>query len=151
MAAVRTVWRGYSIPQWMLAASLAAYGVTFVLLAAYGRPGLGISGGFYVAVLLAAAATGPVSGGLAGIAALVLYELAIHRTQGLAWPDFDSAPALTHLAGYLGVGLLTGFLALRARRMLAQSLYVLEDLLELAHDRADDSAVVPSAAARLPK
>lgn len=142
MAAVRTMWRGLSIPQWMLLASVVAYGGTFVLLETVGRPGLGISGGFYVAVILAAAATSPMSGGLAGLGAIVLFELATHHDHGLAWADFDNAPALTHLAGYLLVGLLTGWLALRGRRMLAQSLHVLEDLIELTHDRADD--VVPA-------
>jgi K+-sensing histidine kinase KdpD len=129
------MWRGISIPQWMLLASFVAYAATFGLLETYGRPGLGISGGFYVAVILAAAATSPVSGALAGLAAIVLFELAIHHDRGLALVDFDNAAALTHLAGFMAAGLVTGFLALRVRRMLAQSLYVLEDLIEIAHDR----------------
>lgn len=141
MAAARTVWRRVSIPQWMLLASLAAYAGTFVLLETYGRPGLGISGGFYLAVILVAAATSTVYGGLAGVAAIVLYELAIHRDHGLAWSDFDNAPALTHLAGYVAAGLVTGFLAFRVRRMLAQSLYVLEDLIELVQEGEADPAL----------
>ncbi|HZS30806.1 MAG TPA: hypothetical protein VFA37_06075 [Gaiellaceae bacterium] len=134
MAAVRLTWRRFSIPQWMLLASLGAYGATFALLATYGRPGLGISGGFYLAVILMAAATSPVFGALAGLGAIVLFELAIHNVDGLAWRDFDNATALTHLTGFVAAGVLTGFLAFRFRRMLAQSLYVLEDLIELAHD-----------------
>lgn len=132
---MRTVWRGMSIPQWMLVGSLLAYGATYVLLEAYGRPGMGISGGFYLAVILAAAATSPMAGGLAGLGAVVLFELAIHHSHGLSWADFDNAAALTHLAGFMAAGLVTGFLAFRLRRMLAQSLHVLEDLIELAQDR----------------
>lgn len=127
------MWRGISIPQWMLLASLVAYGGTFVLLETIGRPGLGISGGFYLAVILAAAATSTLSGAVAGLGAIILFELAIHHDQ-LALVDFDNAPALTHLVGFMAAGLVTGFLAFRARRMLAQSLYVLEDLIEIAHE-----------------
>lgn len=134
------MWRGLSIPQWMLIASLVAYAVTFVLLQAYGRPGLGVSGGFYVAVILAAAATSTLYGGLAGLAAVILFELAIHRDRGLVWTDFDNAPALTHLAGFVAAGVVAGFLAARHRRMLAQSLYVLEDLIEIAHHRQPSAA-----------
>ena len=135
---LRTWWNGISIPHLLLLGSSLAYGVTFVLLFAYGRPGLGLSGGFYAAVILVAAATSPLSGGAAAVLALFLYELAVHHGQNLAWSDFATAPALTHLAGYAAAGLLTGFLALRARRMLAQSLYVLEDLIDLAHGDGRD-------------
>jgi len=122
----------------MILSAICAYAVTFALLVNYGRPGLGISGGFYVAVILVAAATSPASGVLAAFAAAFLFVLAGHYDQGLAWADFHTAPVLTHLAGYAAAGVLTGFLARRVRRMLAQSLYVLEDLIEIAHDREPD-------------
>lgn len=133
-------WRGISIPQLLLFAALPVYAVTFVLLVQYGRPGLGISGGFYVAVILVAAASSPASGFLAAVgAAFLLVLVGPARGDGLAWTDLHSARVLTHLAGYTAAGILTGFLALRVRRMLAQSLYVLEDLIELAHDREPDA------------
>ena len=136
MTAVRALWRGLSIPHWLLLASALAYGVTFALLTAYGTPGLGISGGFYVAVILVAAATSPLSGVLAAFVAVVLLVLArVPRGHPLAWADFRTTPVLAHLAGYAAAGLITGVLAWRVRRMLAQSLYVLEDLIVLAHDR----------------
>ncbi|MGH3009198.1 MAG: hypothetical protein ACRDLM_07320 [Gaiellaceae bacterium] len=138
MTAVRAVWRGISIPQLLILSGLCAYAVTFALLVNYGRPGLGVSGGFYVAVILVAAATSPATGVLAAFAAAFLVVLAAHHGQGLAWTDFDKARVLTHLAGYAAAGVLTGFLARRVRRMLAQSLYVLEDLIELARDREVD-------------
>lgn len=136
MTVVRTAWRGISIPQLLLLSAFLAYGATFVLLVQYGRPGLGISGGFYVAVILVAAATSPVTGALAACAAAFLLVLAgAEQGHGLAWANFHTAPVLTHFAGYAAAGILTGFLALRVRRMLAQSLYVLEDLIELAQTR----------------
>ncbi len=141
---LRKWWNGISIPHLLLLASSLAYGVTFVLLSAYGRPGLGISGGFYVAVILVAAATSPLAGGAAAVLAVFLLELAVHHGRGLAWRDFATAPALTHFAGYAAAGLLTGFLAHRVRRMLAQSLYVLEDLIDLAH--GDGRGAAPDSA-----
>jgi hypothetical protein len=136
MTGIRIVWRGMSVPQLLLLSAFVAYGATFALLVQYGRPGLGISGGFYVAVILVAAATSPFSGVLAACAAVVLLLLVgPARGHGFAWTDIDHASILTHLAGYTAAGILTGFLAVRVRRMLAQSLYVLEDLIELAHDR----------------
>lgn len=131
--------RRVSIPQLLLVVAALAYGGVFALLLAFGRPGLGIGQYFYVPVILAAAGSSAFGGALAGAGALFLYEFGIHdRHGGLAWNDFTQAPALTRLAGYAAAGLLTGFLAMRGRRMLAQSLYVLEDLIDLAYRRLDD-------------
>jgi hypothetical protein len=142
MPAVRTrsrLLRQVSIPQLLLLAAALAYGVVFALLLAFGRPGLGIGQYFYVPVILAAAGSSAAGGAVAGVGALFLYELGIHdRRGGLGWHDFIQAPALTRLVGYAAAGLLTGFLAMRGRRMLAQSLYVLEDLIDVAHQRLDD-------------
>ena len=126
-----------SVPQQLLIASAVIYGAVFALLLEYGRPGLGIGEGFFVAVILAAAATSPALGALAGLGALFLYELAIHEQTGLAWSDFDDAPALVRLASYVAAGVVTGFLARRLRLMLAQSLFALEELADIAYGRSD--------------
>jgi hypothetical protein len=126
-----------SVPQQLLIASAVIYGAVFALLLEYGRPGLGIGEGFFVAVILAAAATSPALGALAGLGALFLYELAIHEQTGLAWSDFDDAPALVRLASYVAAGVVTGFLARRLRLMLAQSLFALEELADIAYGRID--------------
>ena len=137
VSSARRALAGITIPQQLLIAAAAVYGVVFALLVAYGRPGLGIGEGFFVAVILAAAATGPVLGGLAGLGALFLYELAIHEQAGLVWSDFFHAPALTRFVAYVSAGVVTGFLARRLRLMLAQSLTVLEELVDLAYGRVD--------------
>ena len=137
MTTLRLALRSISIPQRLLLASALAYAGVFALLLAFGRPGLGISQGFYVAVILAAAATSAPAGALAGAGALVLYELGI-RHGGLAWSDFTYAGALTSLGGYVAAGVVVGFMARRGRRMLAQSFFVLEDLLEIATERLDE-------------
>jgi hypothetical protein len=137
VSAAHRVLAGITVPQQLLIASAVTYGVVFGLLLEYGRPGLGIGEGFFVAVILAAAATSPALGALAGLGALFLYELAIHEQTGLAWSDFDDAPALVRLASYVAAGVVTGFLARRLRLMLAQSLFMLEELADIAYDRVD--------------
>ena len=137
----RRVLADISIPQQLLIASAVTYGVVFALLLEYGRPGLGIGEGFFVAVILAAAATSPLLGATAGLGALFLYELAIHDGTGLAWSDFHQAPALVRLVAYVAAGVVTGFLARRLRLMLAESLFLLEELAEIAYDRVDWAAV----------
>jgi len=131
-----------TIPQRLLIASALAYAAVFAGILAFGRPGLGLGQAFFVPVILVAAATDPLLGALAGAGALLLYELAIHDKAGnFSWTDFEHASALSRLATFVAVGALAGFLARRGRRMLAQSLYVLEDLVEIAHERIDDASL----------
>lgn len=131
-----------TIPQRLLVASAFAYAAVFAGILAFGRPGLGLGQAFFVPIVLVAAASSPVLGALAGAGALFLYELAIHDRAGdLAWADFTHAPAVSRLVTFVAVGALAGFLARRGRLMLAQSLYVLEDLVEIAHGRLEDAGL----------
>ena len=141
MSPARRAFAGITIPQRLLIASALTYGGVFAALLAFGRPGLGIGQGFYVAVILAAAATSPFLGALAGAGALFLYELGTHEQAGLVWSDFAHAPALTRLATYVAAGVVTGYLARRLRLMLAQSLRVLEELSDLAYGSIDWASV----------
>ena len=150
MAHARDLFGGITIPQRLLLASAFVYGAVFAGLLAYGRPGLGIGGGFYVAVILAGAATSAFPGALAGALALFLYELAINERAGLTWGDFDHPSTLTRLAAFVAAGALTGFLARRGRLMLAESLLVLEDLIDLAQVRIEDAALDTESAPRTP-
>jgi hypothetical protein len=131
-----------TIPQRLLIASAFAYAAVFAGILAFGRPGLGLGQAFFVPIVLVAAATSPFLGALAGAGALLLYELAIHDKAGdFTWVDFTHAPAVSRLVTFVAVGALAGFLARRGRLMLAQSLYVLEDLVEIAHARLEDAAL----------
>ncbi len=131
-----------TIPQRLLLASAFAYAGVFAGILAFGRPGLGLGQAFFVPVILVAAATDPLLGALAGAGALLLYELAVHDREGnFTWLDFTHASAVSRLVTFVAVGALTGFLARRGRRMLAQSLYVLEDLVEIAHGRLEDGSL----------
>ena len=141
MASVREALAGITIPQRLLIGSAVVYGLVFALLVEYGRPGLGLGEGFFVAVILAAAATSPAGGAVAGLGALFLYELAIHHRTGLALSDFAHATALTRLVAFVAAGIVTGFLAQRLRLMLAQSLNMLEELSDIAYGRIDWAAL----------
>lgn len=141
MSFARRLLREITLPQQLLIASALTYSLVFALLLEYGRPGLGVGEGFFVAIILAAAATSPFLGAVAGLGALLLYELAIHNSTGLALSDFDDAPALTRLASYVAAGIVTGFLARRLRRMLAQSLNMLEELADLRYGPVDWAAL----------
>jgi hypothetical protein len=131
-----------TIPQRLLLASAFAYAAVFAGILAFGRPGLGLGQAFFVPIILVAAATSPWMGALAGAGALLLDELAIHdRAGNFTWGDLEHASAVSRLVTFVAVGALTGFLARRGRLMLAQSLYVLEDLVEIAHGRLEDAAL----------
>jgi hypothetical protein len=143
---LRHGFRLVSFPQALLILSAFAYGAVFALIVAFGRPGLGLGQAFYVPVILAAAATTPGVGALAGAGALFLYELGIHSRAGLGASDFTTTQAMVRLASYVAAGAVVGFLALHARRMLAQSLHVLEELVDLAQTNV--SSVIAEASSR---
>ena len=146
MAVAQRLLATLTIPQRLLIASAFAYAAVFAGILAFGRPGLGLGQAFFVPVILVAAATSPFMGALAGAGALLLYELAIHDRAGdLTWADFGHASAVSRLVTFVAVGALTGFLARRSRLMLAQSLYVLEDLVEIAHGRLEDATLEEAA------
>lgn len=133
----------FSIPQRLLLASVAMYAFVFSALLLWGRPGLGLGGGFYIAVIFTALATGPVQGALAGVAALALYELALLGAGRMPWSTVLSAPTAIRLAGYVAAGLVVGYFATLGRRMLAESLHVLDDLFAIAKRDSATGAFTP--------
>jgi GGDEF domain-containing protein len=124
--------RSISMPRRLAAASVVGYAAVFALVLAYGRPGLGLGQLFYVPVVLAALASGPLIGGLAGVAAIVLFEAAMLFNGAVSWHDLDAANTPIRLVSYVLAGVTVGYFATQGRRMLAESLHVLEDLLILS-------------------
>ena len=121
--------RRATLPQRLLVASAVGYGAVFALLVAVGRPGLGLGQAFYLPVILAALATGPVGGAAAGLGALSLYEtglLIAGRTQEAA---IVATPTGVRFLSYVVAGATVGYFATRGRRMLASALHVLDELL----------------------
>ena len=121
-----------SAPSLLIAAAVANCAVVFGLLVAYGRPGLGIGQGFYLSVVLASLATGPMWGGVAGACAVVVYVCGLVAGGSLAWSSVVSEPIGIRLASYVAAGSAVGYVARRGRRLLTESLRILEQLLALA-------------------
>jgi GGDEF domain-containing protein len=128
--------RDVSLPQRLLLASVISFAAIFALILAYGRPGLGLGQCFYVPVVLAALATGPWIGGLAGVAAIVLYETGLLLNGTTDWTSLHAANTPIRLISYVLAGATVGYFAVQGRRMLAQSLHVLDDLLDLSRREA---------------
>jgi len=124
--------RSISVPERMIVASGVGFATFFALVIAYGRPGLGLSQCFYVPVVLAALATGPLVGGLAGVLAFTLYEGGVLLNGTVDWTSLDAANTPIRLVSYVLAGATVGYFATQGRRMLAESLHVLDDLLDLS-------------------
>lgn len=138
MVAPSQLLRGFAFPQQLLlAAALVASGV-FALLLVYGE-GYGLGQGFYVPLILVAAAVGPMAGGVAAVGAVVLYEYGVHGGT-LALDDFTATSALTRLGSYLAAAVVTGLLARGASRMLGEALEHLDRLIELSRASLDAAA-----------
>jgi hypothetical protein len=119
-----------SVPRRLEATALLVYAVIFVLLVAFGRPGLGISQGFYLAIVLVGVAGGPLNGVAAGVLATLLCAIA-----GVAHghtPLESAEPLGIRLVAFTTAGLAVGYFALRGRQMLAESFHVLDEVLRLA-------------------
>jgi hypothetical protein len=121
-----------SIPRLLLAASLTSYAIFFVLMLAFGRPGLGFGEGFNLPVVLAALVTGPLGGAAAGLFAGALFEGGLLDHGRVAVSGIVSTPTEIRVVGYVGVGLVVGYFATRGRRLLSDALHVLDELLTLA-------------------
>lgn len=124
--------RDVSLPQRLMLASVVGFAALFALVLAYGRPGLGLGQCFYVPVVLAALATGPLVGSLAGVAAIVLYQAGLLLNATATWSSLDAANTPIRLISYVLAGATVGYFATQGRRMLADSLHVLDDLLDLS-------------------
>lgn len=130
-----------SVPRKLEAAALLVYAVVFALLIAFGRPGLGISQGFYLAIVLVALAGGPVSGLGAGVLATLLCGIvAAHNGDTL---DRSLEPLGIRLASFTASGVAVGYFAHRGRQMLAESLHVLDEMLRLARREVATGTITP--------
>ena len=120
------------IPAQLLLCSAVTYVVSFALLLLYWQPGRGIGSTLYLAIVLAAMATGPFAGAAAGVLACLLYWIALITGHGRTVGIVFSVPGLIHLLGFVAVGAIVGHFARLSRRMLGESLHLLDDLLVLA-------------------
>jgi len=136
--------RRSTFPQLMVAGGCAAFCFVFAALAAYGKPGLGIGQGFYLAIALVALSAGPGTGAAAGLTATFLYVVALSIGSRAAFDGAFSLPVAIRLASYVAVGVTIGYVARSGRRMLARSLRVLDELLLLAGREVEGGALSSS-------
>jgi len=119
-----------SVPRRLEVSAVVVFAAVFWLLLEYGRPGLGISQGFYLAIVLVALAGGPISGAAAGVFATALCAAA-GLTHGQSLGS-SLEPLGIRFASFSVAGALVGYFAQRGREMLAESFHVLDELLHLA-------------------
>jgi GGDEF domain-containing protein len=94
----------------------AIYGV-FLL---YETPGLGIGHFYYLPILLAALATGPWLGALAGVGATVLYATGVALNPAISTSEVISTSTAIRLVTFVAVGAVTGYFAREGRRATAE-------------------------------
>ena len=128
-----------SVPRKLEATALLVYAVVFVLLVAYGRPGLGISQGFYLAVVLVGLAGGASGGVAAGVLATLLCAIAAALHGNLFAETVE--PLVIRLVGFTVAGFAVGYFAGRGRKMLAESLHVLDAVLGVARRELETGAI----------
>jgi hypothetical protein len=128
-----------SVPRRLEATALLVYAVVFGLLLEFGRPGLGISQGFYLAIVLVGLAGGAMGGVAAGVLATLLCAIA----AAVHGHVFDSTvePLSIRFVGFTVAGFAVGYFAARGRKMLAESLHVLDVLLGLARREVETGAI----------
>jgi hypothetical protein len=122
----------FSVPELLLACSAVAYAVSFVLMLSFWHPGRGVGATLYLAIVLAAMATGPLAGAAAGALASVVYWSVLILGFDRPFSIVLSSAGVIHLLNFVFVGAVVGYFARRMRHMLRDSLGVLDDLLVLA-------------------
>lgn len=122
----------FSAPRRLEATALVLYGAVFLLLIAFGRPGLGVSQGFYLPIVLIALVGGPLNGVGAGVLATILCALASTAKGGGLFGSETLEPLAVRLAAFTVAGFAVGYVARQGRQMLSDSLAVLEELMRLA-------------------
>lgn len=109
----------------------------------YERPGLGIGHFYYLSILLAALATGPWVGALAGTGAAGLYASGVVLNPALSSSEVLSKSTTIRLFTFVAVGAVTGYFA-KSNREVAAELQLLADrdaVTGLPNTRAFERAI----------
>jgi diguanylate cyclase (GGDEF)-like protein len=104
----------------LLSAAIASGAANLVAFVVYERPGLGLGHFFYVSIILAALATGPIVGAAAAVIATGMFATGV-----LVNPHIPPSEVLTTSTGirfvtYMTVGVVTGYFAKRNRVLMAE-------------------------------
>ena len=112
--------------------ALLVYALVFVLFILFEQPGLGIAHGFYLAIVLAGVASGPLVGALGGVLATALYAIGIVINPHVPPADIPTEATAIRLVTFVLVGLLIGYFASTTRTLLAGANELLAELTILA-------------------
>ena len=136
----------------LLTASVGTFVWVFFAFLLWEQPGLGIGHFYYVAIALAALATGPRWGALAGIAATGLYATDVLVTPRIASSDVLTLSTVLRGTTYTATGVLIGWFV-RDNRKLVEQLRVLAErdfLTGLPNTRAFEAGINRRLAGRQP-
>src|SRR5205823_8364247 len=127
----------------LLTAAAGSGAAIFVTFTFYEKPGLGLGHFYYVAIILAALATGPAVGAAAAGTATVLFALGVVLN-----PDIPPSVVLSTSTGirfvtYMTFGIVTGYFAKRNRVLMAELQLLAERyaLTGLPNTRAFERAI----------
>lgn len=123
------------------AAGLLYVGVFFAFVFLE-KPGLGIGHAFYIAIVLAAVAGGPLVGAFAGVFATVLYVIGIAINPDVATSSIPTVATVIRLIAFVLVGTLIGYYSGLNRRLLVHAEDLTAELLLLT--RRDFVTDLPS-------
>jgi GGDEF domain-containing protein len=112
--------------------SLLVYALVFLLFILFEQPGLGMAHGFYLAIVLAGVASGPLVGALAGVLATGLYAIAVVINPHVPPADIPTEATAIRLVTFVLVGLMIGYFASETRTLLAGANELLAELTILA-------------------
>src|SRR4051812_27713582 len=115
----------------MLAAAVG-YVAIFWALQQFGEPGRGIGGLLCLPVIFAALGTGPAWGAAAGVLAIGVYSAGTSVGPAPDWNQVFSLGEAIRLLSFVAAGASVGYFARRTRRMMGDSLHLLDELLILA-------------------
>lgn len=122
----------FSIPDRLLLASAIGFAGGIVLVLEFWKPGRGIGNVFYLPIILAAMASGPRGGAAAGLLASAAFWSALIFGLDRPWSVVFSIGGGMRLLNFVLAGAVVGYFASRTRRMMGESLSVLDELLLLA-------------------
>ena len=127
----------------LLTAAAGSGAAIFVTFTFYEKPGLGLGHFYYVAIILAALATGPAVGAAAAGAATVLFALGVILNPDIPPSEVLSTSTGIRFVTYMTVGIVTGYFAKR-NRVLMDELHLLAErdaLTGLPNTRAFERAI----------
>jgi diguanylate cyclase (GGDEF)-like protein len=127
----------------LLSAAIASGGAIFLAFTFYERPGLGVGHFFYVSIILAALATGPLVGAAAAVVATGMFAVGVLLNPHIPPSEVLTTSTAIRFVTYMTVGVVTGYFAKRNRILMAE-LQLLADrdaLTGLPNTRAFERAI----------